>query len=252
MASVIPERLALQSKFRFRCHKGLGCFTRCCKGVDIILTPYDIIRLKNRLGISSEKFLARYTVLQLLEKTGLPVVILKLLDDQFASCPFVREGGCIIYTDRPTICRYYPLGIASLSCTADTAGSDFYFMINDPNCLGFEQGSEWTIEPWRKDQGCDRYDEINADWSDLLVRMRSFPSKIRLTDQSKQMFFLASYNIDKFRQVVFQSSFLARYHLDYETVQKMREDELSLLAFGLKWLQWFFFKEGDLKPKIKV
>jgi Fe-S-cluster containining protein len=27
----------------------------------------------------------------------------------------VREDGCLVYVDRPTTCRYYPLGVASLS-----------------------------------------------------------------------------------------------------------------------------------------
>ncbi|MEZ4578675.1 MAG: hypothetical protein R2875_11880 [Desulfobacterales bacterium] len=43
-----------------------------------------------------------YTKPELLEKTDLPVVTLKLLDDEQQSCPFVRDDGCLIYADRPT------------------------------------------------------------------------------------------------------------------------------------------------------
>ena len=214
-----------------------------------MLTPYDIIRLKNRLELSSEEFLTLYTTPQILGKTDLPVVTLKLLDDEISSCPFVREDGCIVYTDRPTTCRYYPLGVASLSHKEDVDGDGFYFFVNEPHCLGFEENKEWTVREWRKDQGVDIHDEINAGWTDLIVRKRSFPPNVKLADQSKQMFFLVSYNIDKFRQFVFQSSFLSRYNIDYETVQSIREDELSLLAFGIQWLKRLFFKEGDFKPK---
>ena len=249
MASIVPERVELESRFKFKCHKGVGCFTKCCRGINIKLTPYDIIRLKNRLGLSSEEFLTLYTTPQILEKTDLPVVTLKLLDDEISSCPFVREDGCIVYTDRPTTCRYYPLGVASLNHKEDVDGDGFYFFINEPHCLGFEENTEWTVREWRKDQGVDIYDEINAGWTDLIVRKRSFPPNVKLADQSKQMFFLVSYNIDKFRQFVFQSSFLSRYNIDYETVQSIREDELSLLAFGIQWLKRLFFKEGDFKPK---
>jgi hypothetical protein len=63
------------------------------------------------------------------------------------------------------------------------------------------------------------------------------------------MFFLASYNIDKFRQFVFQSSFMTRYVIDDDTVQKIKNNELELLAFGLRWLRWLLFKEGDFKVK---
>lgn len=51
-----------QDNFRFACHEGLDCFTRCCRDITIFLTPYDILRLKNGLGISSQKFLRNYTL----------------------------------------------------------------------------------------------------------------------------------------------------------------------------------------------
>ena len=105
-----------------------------------MLTPYDILRMKKRLNLSSEEFLAIYTELRILEKTDLPIVTLKLLDDEQKSCPFVRdEEGCIIYADRPTTCRYYPLGIASLSYTEQREGDEFFFFIKEPHCKGFDE-----------------------------------------------------------------------------------------------------------------
>jgi hypothetical protein len=59
------------------------------------------------------------------------------------------------------------------------------------------------------------------------------------------MFFLVSYNIDKFRQFVFESSFLNRYDIDKTTVEKIKTDEISLLEFGMKWLKQILFKGGD-------
>ena len=53
--------MELDGKFQFHCHPGVACFNACCKGIDIALTPYDILRLKNRLGISSTEFLVRHT-----------------------------------------------------------------------------------------------------------------------------------------------------------------------------------------------
>jgi Fe-S-cluster containining protein len=127
-AGIEPMQLGLDNRFKFRCHKGVDCFTKCCRGINIVLTPYDIIRLKNRLQLSSEEFIALYTDVQLLEKTDLPVVTLKLLDDEQQSCPFVRDDGCIIYEDRPTTCRYYPLGVASLSYKEGADNPDFIFL----------------------------------------------------------------------------------------------------------------------------
>ncbi|MBW1835509.1 MAG: YkgJ family cysteine cluster protein [Deltaproteobacteria bacterium] len=249
MAGIDPVRVGLDHTFKFKCHKKVKCFTKCCRGINIILTPYDIIRLKNCLQLTSEEFLALYTEPHILEKTDLPVVTLKVLDDNEKSCLFVREEGCIVYEDRPTTCRYYPLGVASLSHKEDVDGDEFYFFVHEPHCLGFEEEATWTVREWRKNQGVDIHDEINAEWTDLIVRKRSFPPNIKLSEQSKKMFFLASYNIDKFRQFVFESSFLDRYVIDEETIEKIKKDEIDLLKFGLKWLKGIFFKEGPFGMK---
>lgn len=254
MTNVEPVRLGPESRFKFNCHPGVKCFTRCCKDINIILTPYDIIRLKNRVGLSSEDFLSLYTEVQILEKTDLPVVMLKLLEDEKddsegKACPFVRENGCLVYEDRPTTCRYYPLGVASLSHKEDADGDEFYFFVHESHCLGFEEDKDWTVAEFRQNQGAAEHDKMNAEWTDLVVRKRSFPPNMKWTEQTKQMFFLVSYNIDKFREFVFESSFLKRYEIDEATRENVKSDEIALLQFGLRWLKWLLFKEGDFKMK---
>jgi uncharacterized protein len=245
-ADIIPVRLGLDSTFEFECHKDVKCFTKCCRGINIILTPYDIILLKNRLGLSSEDFLSIYTVPKIWEKTDLPAVTLKLLDDDLESCPFVKESGCIIYEDRPTTCRYYPIGAASLSHKEGADDEGFYFFVNEPHCLGFEEKKSWTVKEWRQDQGVDTHDDINAQWTDLIVRKRSFPSNIKLTDKSKELFFMVSYNIDKFKRFVFESPFLEKFAVDKETVEEIKSDEIALLKFGLTWLKDILFQDKNL------
>lgn len=250
MAFIPPERLGPENRFSFSCHKDVPCFTQCCRGINITLTPYDVIRLKNRLDLSSEEFLALYTEPQLLEKTDLPMITLKMMDDEQHSCPFVRDDGCIVYSDRPTTCRYYPLGVAALSHKEEEAdGEDFFFMIKEPHCLGFEENKEWTVDEWRRDQMVTMRDKINAGWTDLVVRKRSFPANIKLAEPSKKMFFMASYNIDKFREFVFSSSFLDRYEISGALIETVRDDDIELLNFAVSWLKWVLFKDGDFKFK---
>ncbi|MEJ2069497.1 MAG: hypothetical protein P8X58_03680 [Syntrophobacterales bacterium] len=69
---VRPVKLTSESRFRFRCHPGVSCFTACCGKTTLILTPYDILRLKQRLGITSIEFLERYTRRDVHDKSGLP------------------------------------------------------------------------------------------------------------------------------------------------------------------------------------
>jgi len=244
-ADIPPVRLGKNSRFQFSCHPGVSCFTECCRGIQIVLTPYDVIRLKTRLGLSSEEFLAIYTDVQLMEKTDLPMVTLKLLDDERQSCPFVRGDGCIVYQDRPSTCRYYPLGVGSLMHKEGADDEGFYFFVHESHCKGFAEQKEWTVAEWRQDQGVDLRDEANAEWTDLIVRKRSFPASIKLTEKAKQLFFMVSYNIDKFRQFVFDSSFLERYPVDAETREKIEVDDLALLKFGMNWLKGVLFQQPD-------
>jgi uncharacterized protein len=248
-AGIIPIRLGLSSRFEFDCHKGVKCFTKCCRGINIILTPYDIIRMKNRLDLSSDDFLTIYTVPRIWEKTDLPLVTLKLLDDEQESCPFVRDdSGCIIYEDRPTTCRYYPIGSASLSHKEGADDEGFYFFVHEPHCLGFHEKKSWTVSEWRKDQGVDIRDDINAQWTDIIVRKRSFPANVKLTEKSKELFFMVSYNIDQFKRFVFESKFLERFTVDQATVDEIKNDEVALLKFGLKWLREVLFQDKQLDP----
>ena len=52
-------RLAQDDQFTFRCGQQLDCFTCCCQDVSIVLTPYDVLRMKRSLGIESTEFLQK-------------------------------------------------------------------------------------------------------------------------------------------------------------------------------------------------
>ncbi len=254
-AEIPPEQLSLKSRFKFKCHKGVSCFTECCRGIDIMLTPYDILTMRKKLDIDSEKFLSIFTTPQLLEKADMPVVTLKLLDDERRSCPFVQDKeGCMVYEDRPTTCRYYPLGVGALSYSGeqkDNNQDEFFFMIKEPHCKGFDEPDEWTVGEWREDQGVDLRDEVNEGWLDLMVRKKSLPSSMQLSEQAKQMFFMVCYNIDKFKRFVFESSFLTRYNIPAERVAQIKDDDVKLLQFGFEWLKTTFFHTGEAMFKSK-
>ncbi len=248
-SEVIPEQMGYDTRFQFQCHKDVKCFTKCCRGIDIMLTPYDILTMRKHLDLSSEEFLAIYTDIHLLEKADLPVVTLKLLDDDRKSCPFVKDKeGCTIYENRPSTCRYYPLGMGSLSYASEMDSSDeFFFTVKESHCLGFEENKEWTVGEWREDQGVNLRDEVNAGWTDLIVRKKTVPASIKLSEKSKQMFFMVCYNIDKFRQFVFESTFLEKFPIDEAKVGEIKNDDIKLLQFGFEWLKSILFQDGNIK-----
>jgi len=254
MKVVEPRRLDLGSRFKFKCYKGIKCFTRCCSNIDILLTPYDVLRMKNRLGISSEEFIEKYTIMRVDEKSSHPYAYLKMNDDEERRCPFVVvPDGCTIYTDRPVSCRYYPVGQATLKKNEGNGivHEEFYFFVREEHCLGYKEPDEWTIESWKADQEADHYDAMNREWKELLMR-RNLPGQPPLDEKKQTQFFMASYDLDRFRRFVFESRFLEVFDIPEEEVQKMRSDEVSLMKFAFKYIKYIMMMEKTLEVKKEV
>lgn len=246
---VVPVKLTGQSRFKFRCHKGVRCFTACCSNINIALPPYDLLRLRKRLGMTSEEFIEKYCTIEILAKTLLPVITLKMRDDEKRSCPFLTPEGCTVYEDRPNICRYYPVGMATLrKRDSETGRDEFYFMTQEEHCKGFEENTDWTIDAWRKDQEADLYDEMNRGWMEILIKKKSFGEK-EFPDIKNKMFFLVYTNPDYFRAFVLDSSFLETYDIPAERIEKIKTDDTELLKLGYEWLRSAMFAEESLPFK---
>ncbi|MGB3211883.1 MAG: YkgJ family cysteine cluster protein [Desulforhopalus sp.] len=256
-SSIEPKKLTLDSPLKFRCHPGVSCFTACCGGIKIVLTPYDILQLSKRLKIPAHEFLHKFSTPTYLEKTDMPGVMIKLREED-NKCPFVTPEGCTVYTDRPTACRYYPVGMADFheggSRDADgneleSAEEKFFFTVREDHCKGFEEDKEWTIRKWRADQGVDVRDEMNKEWLRLVMRRKSYGLQATLSEQAKRMFFMASTDLATFRKFIFESSFLDTYDLDQETIDKIREDDVELMLFSFRYLAATLFGAKALKIK---
>ncbi len=247
---VVPVKLTKDSRFKFRCHPKVRCFTACCSNVNIALPPYDLLRLRKRLGLAAHEFIRKYGDIQILDKTLFPVVTLKMRDDEKKSCPFVTPQGCTVYEDRPNICRYYPVGMATLRKVDAEGGKDeFYFMTKEDHCKGFEEDKQWTIGEWRADQGADLYDEMNRGWMEILIKKKSHGQGKEFPEIKNEMFFKMSFDTDYFRAFVFNSTFLELYDIPAERIEKVRTDDTELLKLSYEWLRQAIFAEDTLPFK---
>lgn len=236
-SNILPEKLTLNSRLKFECHPKVSCFTACCHNIKIVLTPYDILILSRRLGLKAHEFVTEYTEPTYLEKTDMPGVQIKLTGEK-NGCPFVTPEGCTVYPDRPTACRYYPVGMADFheGGTNDAAEEKFFFLVKEPHCKGHEESKVWTIGEWRADQGVDLRDEMNKEWLRLVMRRKSFGLQATLSEAAKRMFFMASTDLDTFRKFIFESTFLDTYEIDAETLAQIKEDDVALMHFSFKYL----------------
>jgi len=245
-------RLGADGRFRFACRPGISCFNRCCGDVNIFLSPYDVLRMKRRLGMSSREFLDQYALLPVHKEMKTPVVMLRMNDDRSKSCPFVTEAGCSIYSDRPWPCRMYPLGLAAQKDTPDGwRGERFYFLLREEVCRGFDEPQEWTVREWFDNQGIDEYDMWGEQFKELTLHT-FFEQGGILSPKKMEMFFTACYDLDTFRKFVLESTLLERFEVDEEFVEQMRYDDEDLLRFAFLWLRFSLFGERTVRVKAGV
>ncbi len=234
-----------QGRFRFACRKALPCFTRCCANLDLALSPYDVLRLKNRIGLSSEAFLEKYTTVSINQAYGLPLVRLKMIEDKKKRCPFVTPDGCEVYEDRPGACRIYPLGLAASKIRQGYKAGEYYFAVREPHCLGFKQDVEWTVQEWIKNQGLDEYNAMNDLFMDIIAGKSTNTIKA-LDDRKLRMFYMACYSLDDFRRFIFETTFLDKFDISPHGLTDIRTNDTELMRLACDWLRFALFGEKTI------
>ncbi len=243
-----PIRLHGSSKIRFYCAPNVPCFKLCCSELFLPLTPYDIIRIRDFLGLATDEFLLRYTEPFLLPKAKLPIARLKMLENEEKNCPFLGEGGCQIYPVRPLACRYYPLGFGLFRNRDEKRNEDFFYLVQEGFCQGLESGQEITVDEYRRSQGIPELEEPILEWAEIIMKKESL-GPVEVPEKSVELFFMVSTNPERFRNFIFHSKFLDIFEVDEETLQKIKSDDLALLQFGFKWLKTVLYGEGLVKKK---
>ena len=245
-SDVLPAVLEADAKIRFRCHKAISCFNACCKNADITLTPYDVVRLKQGLGLSSAEVLKQYTTPFEMDNHGVPGIKMKISDE--GACLFMREGeGCSVYEDRPTACRYYPVAMLAMKPSDEPTDKQAFSLVKEDHCRGHEEDLELSIGDYRESQGVIEYDEINRDFYQLILKKKSTGSAVgRPSDTSLQLFFMACYDIDRFRKFVASDSFKATYKLDESVFDQIASDDVFALQFSMAFLKQVLFGEKTI------
>jgi Fe-S-cluster containining protein len=243
------ERLTAEDRIVFRCDSSLDCFNACCRDISIVLTPYDILRMKNAVGLDSSEFLEKYTISPFTKEQKIPAVLIKM-DSESKRCPFVTEQGCGIYAHRPWACRMYPLGIAEPK-NPNPKDRGFFFLLREELCHGHGRGAGCTIREWVAGQGIEHYEMMGAAFKELMLHDiwdRDEP----LSPAKMDMYYMACYDLDRFRRFVFETRFLEMFEIDEARIEAVRGDDKDLLDLAMQWLRFSLFNEKTMKIKRSV
>jgi Fe-S-cluster containining protein len=218
-----------EDTFYFSCHPNIDCFTHCCQDINILLTPYDILQMKTRLGISSTEFLQKYTKTLIAPATSLPAVQFKMNEKDDKRCYFVNPTGCGIYEERPWSCRMYPMDNSG-------EGEGFVPMVDPSRCLGLKESKIWQLQDWFADQGLGPYNDWNLRFAQLTDDENVTAWRRHYPDNAG-IFYLACYDLDRFRQTVFKQSLYDMIDPAHPEPERLRTDDLLLLEFAFTWLK---------------
>ncbi len=221
--------LALDDTFKFACHPEVACFNQCCMDLNQALTPYDVLRLRGHLEISSQDFINRYAGIHIGPATGLPVVSLRFEADNQKNCPFVTESGCRVYAARPSSCRIYPLVRALHRSRGDGSVSERYALLQEPHCRGFEQGGTQTVRQWIASQELETFHTMN----DALLELIAIKNQVRpgpLAPELQQMVQMAFYDLDTLKNLAAEGQLASMDQTDLSPLPDKKDDE--------RWLQW--------------
>lgn len=241
--------LAGDGTFQFGCHPKLACFTECCSNVNILLTPADVLFLARRTGMTTREFLDRHTLTPITKDLHLPAVMLRMGQASTKPCPFVSEAGCTVYDSRPWACRMYPLGMGLPPARAGVEPKPAFFVFEDDFCLGRAEAKKWTTQEWQRDQGVLERDGLEEGFREL-VGHPWFIGGRQLDPKRIEMFFMAAYDLDTFREFIFSSSFLKRFEIEPELLEALRTDDPALLRFAFRWLRFALFAEPTVRLRV--
>ncbi len=243
---VVPAALDGSKTIQFRCHRGISCWNACCSNIDISLTPVDIVRLKNRLALTSTEFLERYTLPYEMEKDGIAGVKLKPVDGGTA-CRFMQPEGCSVYGDRPTACRYYPVALLAMRKQGESTDRDAYALVKEPHCLGHDEPRTITIDAYRAEQGLPEVDELARGWRQLILKKKSSgPTIGKPSKRSLQLWFMACYDVDRLRDFVASDGFASLFDLPEAEMVEIVNDDIALMQFGFRLLRQVMFGETSI------
>jgi uncharacterized protein len=123
-----------------------------------------------------------------------------------------------------------------------------FAMVKEKHCLGHLEDKTQTIEQYRTEQGVTEYDQKAHAWRQLILKRKSAgPSIGKPTPVSNQLFFMASYDMDRFRAFIMSPSFNETYNIPIEIMATLVADDEALLDFGMNFLRHALFGEDFIE-----
>jgi len=146
----------------------------------------------------------------------------------------------------------FPVEQGALYDSKRKKAKSVYFFRPPDFCLGQNEKRKWTIQTWKDDQNAALYNKMTARWAEIKRLFQTDPwGSEGPNGQKAKMAFMATYNIDRFSDFVFNSTFLKRYKVKSTLLKKIKKDDTMLMKFGFEWVKFFVWgiTTKNIRPK---
>jgi len=83
---------------------------------------------------------------------------------------------------------------------------------------------------------------MNRDWKMFLLTKKN-PGQAELDDKKQKIFYMASYDIDRFSRYIFKSGFLNVFEISKEEIERLKTDQIELMKFGFRYIKYILMIE---------
>jgi hypothetical protein len=136
------------------------------------------------------------------------------------------------------------VALLSMRRQDEATDRDSYALVKEAHCLGHDEPREITIADYRKEQGLTEYDELARGWRQLILKKKSSgPTIGKPSKRSLQLYFMACYDVDRFRAFVASDGFAELFDLPADEMRKLLVDDAELMLFGFRFLRQTLFGE---------
>ena len=137
-----------------------GC-SKCCETMSetIILNPLDVFRMSRATKMSFESLIASGKI----ELNMYDGIILPNIKNNGSGCGFLLEGRCQIHSERPDICRLFPLGRVY-------EGDGFSYILQTGECD--KTKSKIKVKKWIGIENHEAYADFLMKWHGVVKTVR--------------------------------------------------------------------------------
>lgn len=200
--------------FTFTCKYDI-C-NKCCSAKNLELSPYDIFRICQQQNMTTIDLHNQYTKFTLNPKINIPRCLLKT--DPI--CKFNKQGKtCMIYENRPLVCRLYPIGL--------TFRENKLQFVHQKGCVGHESTEQHTLQSWLQKEGSDAQINFEQQWS-IFRQSEALAKRKQELPRFPEIFVFLFFNFDHPNVKMFLQEHNIN-HADFSTLYAFLEK--ALLTF---------------------